>query len=300
MLRGRQASAPELPSVAWFDEPDALDRVDDLASGEADRELLRSWVLDGYAIVPGLVPGDLIDEMLADLDGTFHADAPDGGLVFNDLVVGGVHHPTLPHAELLAVPEPERRAARQRSNWRLHGFFQHSPAADRIRELPELRRVASTILGLDSHALYSINFHNGSAQALHEDSAVFHLATPNLICGAWIACEDVVDGCGPLAFHPGSHRRGGFPSFADDPARNLRTASPEVSVAYRRYVEDAASDFEREVFLARKGDVLFWHGMLIHGGEPVRDASLTRRSYVLHFIPAGADVAHLVTGPTNW
>jgi hypothetical protein len=36
-------------------------------------------------------------------------------------------------------------------------------------------------------------------------------------------------------------------------------------------------------FLARKGQVLLWHGCLVHGGSPVADASKTRRSFVVHY-----------------
>lgn len=296
----RRSAPPEPPADAWFDRADAADQIDDRATTADDRAILRSWIRDGYVVLPELVPHDLIDAMLADLDALFDARRPSAGLVVNDLVVAGGHRATISHGDLLALDADERRAARESSNWRLHGFFQHSEAADRIRELPELRRVASMILGVDSHAAYSINFHNGSSQRLHEDSAVFHLGVENLICGAWIACEDVLDGCGPLVYHPGSHRRDAFGPFRDDPARNLRTASAEESARYQRRVDDEAEGFERHTFLARKGDVLLWHGMLIHGGEPIRDPSLTRRSFVVHFIPDGVDVADQVTGPTNW
>jgi ectoine hydroxylase-related dioxygenase (phytanoyl-CoA dioxygenase family) len=61
-----------------------------------------------------------------------------------------------------------------------------------------------------------------------------------------------------------------------------------------------ADEFEEHAFLAHKGDVLFWHGMLIHGGQAIRSPDTTRRSYVVHFIPDVADVADSVTGPTNW
>ena len=123
---------------------------------------------------------------------------------------------------------------------------------------------------------------------------------PNLICGAWIACEDIDEGAGPLVYHPGSHRRAAFHGFDRYPMTNLRTVAPDVAAAYQHHVDGAAEQSEPHHFLARKGDVLLWHGMLIHGGSPLTTPGLTRKSYVLHYIPTGADVADRVTGPTNW
>ena len=77
-------------------------------------------------------------------------------------------------------------------------------------------------------------------------------------------------------------------------------ADPATAAAYNAHVAAESEEFEEHVFLARKGDVLFWHGMLIHGGQAIRRPGTTRRSYVVHFIPDGADVADRVTGPTNW
>ncbi|MEY2958245.1 MAG: hypothetical protein RLZZ01_813 [Actinomycetota bacterium] len=299
--RRRRDRHPALPDRAWFDDVDAAAQVDQRASNDAEHQLLRSWVRDGYAIIEGLVPERLIDEMVTDLDAVFDAPAVDlDRLVVNDLELDGHRRPTTTVAELRRLDRSDRLAARDGSSWRIHGFFEHSSAADRIRELPDLRRVASLVLGVESHAHYSINFHNGSTQALHEDSAVFHLGVPNLICGAWIACEDIDDRSGPLVYLPGSHRRPAFSGFTDYPVTNLRTADAATSVAYQQHVDEAATQYEQQRFLARKGDVLLWHGMLVHGGSPILEPGRTRRSYVLHYIPAGVDVADRVIGPTNW
>jgi ectoine hydroxylase-related dioxygenase (phytanoyl-CoA dioxygenase family) len=40
---------------------------------------------------------------------------------------------------------------------------------------------------------------------------------------------------------------------------------------------------EKKVFLAKKGDVFIWHANLIHGGMPIIDHSLTRKSMVIHY-----------------
>ncbi len=301
-LTRRTERRADLPTQPWYDGPDAEAEIEGRAAGSRDdQQILESWVRNGYAIVEGLVGHDAIDAMLDDLDGMFAASAPVPGLEFCDLEFAeDGHRQTLDHSGLLDRPLDVRLAARARSNWRVHGLVERSPAADAVRRNAPMQRVAALILGIDTVASYSINFHNGSSQALHQDCAVFHLGVPNLIVGAWIACEDIVESSGPLVYHPGSHRDEMFAEFDDYPNTNLRTASDDRAARYNRHIAARAEDFEEHRFLARKGDVLFWNGMLIHGGSPITDRSVTRRSLVLHFVPAGADAAEQVTLPGRW
>jgi phytanoyl-CoA hydroxylase len=292
---------PATPTFAWFDQPGAYDEIARRASSEADRQVLRSWIDGGYAIVEGLVAHDLIDAMLADLDGLLdEGREPIDGLTFLDLVLPEGERTTTTHQELLELPYEARVAARARSNWRIHQLWEVFASAEALLHHPEIERIASMILGVDTTAHFSINFHIGSAQDVHEDTAVFHLAVPTLICGVWIACEDIQKGCGPLLYYPGSHKRELFAGFDNYPWTNLRTADAELTAAYEAYLEEVKARHESTTFLGKKGDVLFWHGMLLHGGEPIRNPELTRRSFVTHFIPDGIDVALQVTGPTNW
>jgi len=46
--------------------------------------------------------------------------------------------------------------------------------------------------------------------------------------------------------------------------------------------------------------VLFWHGMLIHGGSDVTDHAHTRKSYVTHYVGEDMDQMSEISGPFNW
>ena len=288
---------PALPEQAWFDRSDALAEVARLAIDDpVGADMLTTWVRDGYVVVEGLIDHGKIDAMLTELDGLFGETEPRDVLEFCDLQFGDDgDRETVNHAGLLAHPAADRRAAAERSNWRLHSMHHACAAAREVSSDPELERIASLILGLPATARYSINFQYGSDQPLHEDTAVFHLRTPNLLVGAWIACEDIDQASGPLAYYPGSHHRPLYEEFDGYPNHNFRTASPETAARYNRHVADTAENFEEHQFLARKGDVLFWHGGLIHGGGAITDTSRTRQSFVLHFMPDGADAVADVT-----
>ncbi len=141
---------------------------------------------------------------------------------------------------------------------------------------------------------------SGSQQRLHQDMAVFHIYPHDYLVGAWIACEDIAADSGPLVLRAGSHRAGMFPGFADYPQTNLRTADAALDAAYQAWVDATATRYPSHEFLARKGDVLLWHGLLFHGGAPVRRRGTTRKSMVLHYTVRGADRGREVRGPFNW
>jgi ectoine hydroxylase-related dioxygenase (phytanoyl-CoA dioxygenase family) len=58
--------------------------------------------------------------------------------------------------------------------------------------------------------------------------------------------------------------------------------------------------YERKVFLAKKGEVLLWRAMIIHGGSELANPKRTRRSFVIHYVPPGMDVSEQIVGPFNW
>ena len=281
-------------ALPWFDRPDAAARVD----GD---DVLARWVRDGYVVVDDLACASDIDEMLGVLDGLWDASAP-----IDDLQVLGLRDTddgpqrSLSHRELLALAPADRRRLRDTSDWRIHGFHYVNAAAKRLYWERGLALVASRIFGRRARPIAAINFMSGSEQELHQDMAVFHIFPQNYLIGAWIACEDIAPESGPLVIYPGSHRAPFFPGFTDYPQTNLRTADADTSRAYQAYVDDVARGFPRHEFLAKKGQVLFWHGMLIHGGAPVARRGTSRKSMVLHYSVRGADRGGEVHGPFNW
>ena len=284
--------------LPWFDRPDALARID---RRREEAPLLEKWVRDGYVVVDDCVDAADIDEMLATLDGLWDARTP-----IPDLELLGLRETldseqrNLAHRDLLGLDPDRRRRMREASDWRIHGFHYVNAAAHRIYCTRELLDLASRILGRRARPIAAINFMTGSEQALHQDMAVFHIYPHNYLIGAWIACEDIAEGSGPLVLYPGSHRAPFFPGFTEYPQTNLRTADPETARCYQEYVDELARHFERREFRARKGQVLLWHGMLIHGGAPISRRGTSRKSMVLHYSVRGADRGREVEGPFNW
>ena len=43
------------------------------------------------------------------------------------------------------------------------------------------------------------------------------------------------------------------------------------------------NDLSKQIFTAKKGDLFIWNGNLIHGGEPMLNQALSRKSMVGHY-----------------
>jgi hypothetical protein len=290
----------------WFERPEAEKVIQRLrARGKIDRtdaDRLGQWVQDGYFVVRNAVPASDIDEIGALIDGLASATRPVLGLKL--LGIRAPEHPApidIRHRDFL-----ERYALQDRirilseSAWRIHGLHRWHPSVRRVFRNRDLLRFASLIFQHRAIGASSITFARGSSQGLHQDMAVFHVHPRNFLLGCWIACEDIAPDSGPLVYCPGSHRSEWFPEFDNYPQTNLRTATPEATQRYYAWVSRQSQQFEQKQFLARKGDVLFWHPMLFHGGDEIRRSDSTRRSLVIHYRVPGSNRAWAVSGPFNW
>jgi ectoine hydroxylase-related dioxygenase (phytanoyl-CoA dioxygenase family) len=248
-----------------------------------------------------VIADEAIDSMMVDFDNLWTATEPLDGLTFYDVRLGPNNTPiSMSHADLLKVDLDKRLEARDTPNWRINHFDAYSEGAKTIYYNAELIRLTSLLFGRQSDPDTTLNFMYGSSQDAHQDTAVFHIFPPNFIIGAWIACEDISPDCGPLMFYPGSHREPIYKEFNNYPQTNLRTARPKTVQAYQDHIDRLCRKYDRDVFLAKKGEVLLWHGMLLHGGSEIRNPKLTRRSYVIHYVPPKMNVGNDVEGPFNF
>ncbi|MBX7244825.1 MAG: phytanoyl-CoA dioxygenase family protein [Candidatus Sumerlaeaceae bacterium] len=292
--------------MPWFDQANAEQVLEKRRAERnyTDREfeMLRQWVRDGYHVVDNVVDMKLIDGMVQDIENLWTTSDGIPGLVLHDLRLTDGPEVThnVPHVDLVKHSAEQRQEIKKRSHWRCSEFFKYSKNCAEIRLNPELERLISLIMDRPTPPEYTVNFMWGSRQALHQDGAVFHLHPPNYLCGVWLACEDISPDSGPLVYYPGSHRSQFFPKFDNYPQTNLHCCPKEQMQEYADFMEQQAKNYERHQFVAKKGQVLLWHAMLIHGGDTVRRPELTRHSYVCHYVPPGMKKDDEVVGPFNW
>jgi ectoine hydroxylase-related dioxygenase (phytanoyl-CoA dioxygenase family) len=95
-----------------------------------------------------------------------------------------------------------------------------------------------------------------------------------------VCLEDVHPDAGPLTYYPGSHE---IPPYRFSNGRIA--AVPQEMDAATEYAltQVAERSLTAEEFHGHKGDVFIWHEQLYHGGRPIKDPSLTRKSLVTHY-----------------
>jgi ectoine hydroxylase-related dioxygenase (phytanoyl-CoA dioxygenase family) len=141
------------------------------------------------------------------------------------------------------------------------------------------------ILDKEVVAFQTINFIEGSQQRAHSDS--IHMTTYPLgyLIAVWIALEDVNIDNGPLFYYPGSHKLPYLLNSDFNEGENALTLGKKDYKDYEDVLEESVitNGFQKKEFLANKGDVLIWHANLIHGGAPIVNKNLTRKSMVVHY-----------------
>jgi len=253
--------------VARLDRPDGLDelRSDPHFQGlpEDLQESLIAWPERGYLVAEGFFDRDLVARLNDELDGLM-----DAGTIRE-------HH----------------------LSPRFMDVHRHAEAAGEITDDPRLAEMVELILGRPGWLFQTIAFIRGSQQNAHSDA--FHMMTepPGFLVGVWVALEDIDEGSGPVFYLPGSHRLPYVMTEDLDVEPGSALLVPDKNDAYVRRIREVADDAgtEPERFVARAGDVLFWHHNLLHGGTGITREGATRRSLVAHYFGEDVLCYHEVT-----
>jgi ectoine hydroxylase-related dioxygenase (phytanoyl-CoA dioxygenase family) len=262
------------PGLIWVDDSSAADAIDSrVAAGEitaVEAANLRKFVDDGYCIVSIDFSADDAIEFDREVDRLWREKPPNIAFAYDS-------------APLRFSVADESRQRRPR--YRIHDLHSRFELAKRLFLHPQLHRYASLILGERAVATQSLYFEFGSQQALHRDSIVVPTPKFGELVAAWIALEDIDPQSGALAYVPGSQK---IPFYEFAPGEYMfdgrRMGEQDVRAAMTFHDDECKRrGLQPKLFLARRGQVLFWHSALLHGGGPVGDDHLTRKSLVIHY-----------------
>jgi ectoine hydroxylase-related dioxygenase (phytanoyl-CoA dioxygenase family) len=159
-------------------------------------------------------------------------------------------------------------------------FHRHLEVHERYLLHPRVLDVLEALIGPDVMAMQSMLFlkpPGKPGQAFHQDS--FYIKTfPDTLCGAWIAIDECDEENGCMGFIAGSH----FEPIYQEVAKPGNTRDFQANL-----IEVQGVDERREVMAeARAGDVVFFHGHLIHRSRQNRSQDRFRRAYVCHYANA--------------
>lgn len=271
----------------WIDRADFPDQLAKrVREGRLTAELgavIKDFERDGYTILRNAAPVAALDAFEEAISRAFregHAD-----LIAQD--PGGASRPVT--------------AGMERRKSRIVDSFVPLPAALDLLSSPRLVEFMRAVFDDTPMLFQSISFDMGSEQGLHQDTAYVVVNRPMEMLACWIALEDVQPGSGELQYMVGSHRLGDFAFGKGRKHWNAAEDGLDAHHAWFNWIqsEGAQRGMPTEKFLAKRGDILIWHADLAHGGSPIADPELTRKSLVGHYCPVSATPYYFEVTPSR-
>lgn len=244
----------------WDDE--VVPEVDKIDPGELT-PLQQEWRTNGHVILPGFIAEPLIGsysrEWMVD-NGDYSSDNEDA---------------RLRHARPKGWPE-------------CTPYMSHSA----LRQLccwGPLARVLEETIGEPMGVHLNLTGWVSTERDWHSDQYLNPPGVGGYYAAVWIALDDIDPDSGPFQLIPGSHL---WPPLSQEkvmatleehergpdwPRISERILSPLFE---ERLQEEGVEPWS---FIAKRGDVLIWHGRLVHRGSRPNDPTLERRSLIAHF-----------------
>lgn len=235
-----------------------LDRIDVDESKLTARQLF--WRKNGYLILENLIPHDRIDAYMA-----------------------------------------ARKKWANPGGWYCPTPYMHVPEILDLSLYPPLQAAMQELFGAEMILHLNLTGWVSTERDWHQDDYLNPPVVNGWYCASWMALEDIHEDSGPFQFVAGSHR---WPILRQDKilaylpplyARALgqrdgygnwtKWSEDFVAKAVERYIEK--SGLPVESFLAKKGDVLIWHGCLAHRGSMPRVKGTPRLSLISHHSELG-------------
>ena len=274
---GKLVGADYISSQTWIDLPDAdVDEYLRRLPGPFDGALaarLHQWKTDGIVTFESAVDPQLIRALQSDLD-----------------YLKAHHRDFELFVELKGLQQDIKKFERtdlDSDGIKFNSIHTISRAACLLSLNKAVMSFLRHIFQADPCVLQSLTFYRGSQQPAHIDYPYVRTQTKLArLAASWIPLEDIHPDAGPLAYFPGSHRLAvsGIYDWGGGSA-TLEPDSEKSPSDFAQYLDSRMQShgLEPSVFLPKAGDVLIWHGNLIHKGTAIRNPLLTRKSYVTHF-----------------
>jgi Phytanoyl-CoA dioxygenase (PhyH) len=253
---------PGLPEIRFADlseqpDPEQLPPLDRPGVDEAQLTSdQRAWRRDGVLILPGFLPDDLVD-----------------GYVERRMQLGNP------------------------AGWQMATPYMHIPELRALALYPPLMEKMRELIGEEMMLHLALTGWVSTQRDWHQDDYLNPGFVNSWYAAVWMALDSIHPDSGPFQYVPGSHRWGllrgqKVRAFLTDEELNRREASTGIN-QWPKYAERfttpaieaeiRATGSEIRPFLGRRGDVLIWHGRLVHRGAAPRSPGKERRSLITHY-----------------
>lgn len=145
---------------------------------------------------------------------------------------------------------------------------------DRLREL------LTGLAGVEPYAVQTMLYFKppgARGQAVHQDNWYLR-AQPGTCIGAWMALDDCDEANGCLELVPGSNK---WPL--------LCAVEADTEKSFTSNTVALPEGAELRPMIMKAGDVLFFHGSVVHGSKPNVTSDRFRRSLIGHYVEANTE-----------
>jgi phytanoyl-CoA hydroxylase len=265
----------------WIDRLDAPWRIDRMhADGlctAVDASNLVHFYENGYVILKSAVSAEAVAHLNSDVSSCWRGKYPDLKATV--------------HGYKGSLPVSIEEDFVGRTGVKILDLYAFSDAARKVLLCDPIVRFLYLIFDGRVPVLFqSLTFFRSSEQWVHQDSAYVAVSEPLHMAAAWIALEDIDPESGPLVYYEGSHRIGNYLFQGQWKKWRPERDGYEEHSRWLAWIEQQcrARNLPLRTFVPERGDALIWHADLAHGGSPVKDPLLTRKSIVGHFCPTGS------------
>lgn len=167
-------------------------------------------------------------------------------------------------------------------------YRDHLPVLD-ILSYDSLHSEMRALIGEPVGVHLNLTGWNTTTRAWHQDS---YLNPPNVgdyYIAAWIALDEIHPDSGPFQYVPGSHKwpqvtRDKILSALRPDQRDHRWPTHSEEILTPLFEQEiAARKAEVVTYLPSRGDVLLWHGRILHRGSLPNVPGMLRKSLIAHY-----------------
>jgi Phytanoyl-CoA dioxygenase (PhyH) len=187
-----------------------------------------------------------------------------------------------------------RRAREPLIGWISPTCYEHVPELRALALYRPLTQLMRDLIGEEMILHLALTGWISTERAWHQDDYLNPPEVRAWYAAVWMALDTIHPDCGPFEYYPGSHRwpllRGEkVRFFMTDEERGRADSDTSWPIITERYVvpaveqEAARRGTPIKQFLGKRGDVLIWHGRLMHRGRKANVQFMERRSLITHY-----------------
>jgi hypothetical protein len=192
--------------------------------------------------------------------------------------------------KLIKAYSKVRERVQNPKGWGCPVPYMHHPEIRDICLYAPLLDLMKSLIGEDMGLHLNLTGWVTTGRHWHQDDYLNPPYVNSWYCAAWIALDDIHPDCGPFELVVGSNwwplTRSHKVKMWMDPRDRDRTDWPNVSEGMVSDILDAEvkkRGAEVKQFVAKKGDLLLWHGRLLHRGSIARQPGMIRKSLIAHY-----------------